>query len=81
MLPRIEARDSLIWAERLGVGTGAMEKSHRGAAIKRWQRQAGTDAVTAAKTPRGLMAALAAAGVPVKVVQRPARAPRRRKPS
>lgn len=72
MLPRLEARDSLLEAERVTIGVGRLKQSDHKAVVRRWQRQAGADAATKASTPGGFIAALAAAGVPVKRVRRQA---------
>ncbi len=79
MLPRIEARDSLLAAERIAVGVGRLGRSEHGATVRRWQREAAPAAAQGVRTPAGLMAALTAAGVPVRTV--PAKAvtrPRRK---
>lgn len=79
MLPRLEARDSLVMAERIAVGMGRLKAAEHGAAIRRWQRQAEPPAPQGIRTPGGLVAALAAAGVPVRAVPRQAVTRRRRR--
>lgn len=70
MLPRIEARDSLLWASRVAAGAGQMRQADRAALLRAWRKQAGDGPGESVRTPAGLMGALAAAGVPVRVVKR-----------
>lgn len=40
-LPRVEAIESLLVVERLGIGTNQVRASDRSAALRRWREEAG----------------------------------------
>lgn len=65
MLPRLEAEESLLAADRVAMGTGSMKKESADATWKRWATATGHGADAAKPRPT----ALAAHGIPVRRVK------------
>lgn len=74
MLPQLQAEESLLMAERLAVGTGAMEKGERRRLMRSWRRAAQAAPALSARTfLASPPEALAAMGIGVRRVPRRAR--------
>lgn len=70
MLPRLEAEESIVAAERMAVGSGSMKPAPRRDVVAGWRRAAKVDAARRATDPEGHRALAAAAGIGVRVVSR-----------
>lgn len=70
MLPRLEAEESLVAAERLAVGTASLKADARRRVIDDWAKVARPVAVQRPTDPAARRALAAAAGIGMRVVRR-----------
>ena len=71
-LPRIRAEESLLFAERVAVGTGSFRDKHAGRRIAEgWQRQAAQHRLVVRPSSRAMyQAQMAGLGIGVKTVKK-----------
>jgi hypothetical protein len=67
-LPRLEAEESLLEAERIAVGSATLKPAPRGEVLAAWRDQAGVKVVRRPRDRAAHGAQLAAAGIGIRVV-------------
>lgn len=70
-LPRLEAEESLLAAERIAVGSATLKPAPRDAVVAAWREQAEVRIVRRPKDRAAHGAQLAAAGIGIRVVPKP----------